>query len=57
LPDAGSDLYALGVTLYQLLSLGRLPYGEVLPYQSGRYRDPVLSRHNPRCRSGSTMWP
>lgn len=48
-PDAGSDLYALGVTLYQLLSLGRLPYGEVLPYQSGRYhRDPQPpSRHNP----------
>ena len=50
LPDAGSDLYALGVTLYQLLSLGRLPYGEVLPYQSGRYhRDPQPpSRHNPQ---------
>ena len=39
--DAGSDLYALGVTLYQLLT-ARLPYGEVLPYQTGRYyRDPV----------------
>jgi serine/threonine protein phosphatase PrpC len=48
LPDAQSDLFALGVTLYQLLT-GKLPYGEVLPYQAGRYyRDPMPpSRHNP----------
>ena len=48
LPDAQSDLFALGVTRYHLLT-GRLPYGEVLPYQVGRYyRDPVApSRHNP----------
>lgn len=47
-PDAQSDLFALGVTLYQLLT-GKLPYGEVLPYQVGRYyKDPVApSRHNP----------
>lgn len=46
--DAQSDLFALGVTLYQLLT-GKLPYGEVLPYQAGRYyRDPTPpSRHNP----------
>ncbi len=48
LPDAQSDLFALGVTLYQLLT-GGLPYGEVLPYQMGRYyRDPTApSRLNP----------
>ena len=48
LPDAQSDLFALGVTLYQLVT-GKLPYGEVLPYQVGRYyRDPLApSRHNP----------
>lgn len=48
LPDAQSDLFALGVTLYQLLT-HKLPYGDVLPYQVGRYyRDPTPpSRHNP----------
>jgi serine/threonine protein phosphatase PrpC len=46
--DAGSDLFALGVTLYQWL-VGRLPYGEIEPYQIARYRrDPVaLSRIRP----------
>ncbi|MGJ7582812.1 protein kinase domain-containing protein [Variovorax sp. RHLX14] len=46
--DAGSDLFALGVTLYQWLA-GRLPYGEIEPYQTGRYRrDPAaLSRIRP----------
>ncbi len=39
--DAMSDLFALGVTLYQWLT-GRLPYGEIEPYQVARYkRDPV----------------
>ena len=48
-PDAGGDLFALGVTIYQLLTQGRLPYGEVAPYQLGRYhRDPAPpSRLNP----------
>ena len=48
-PDAQSDLFALGVTLYQLLTGGKLPYGDVLPYQAGRYfRDPTApSRRNP----------
>jgi len=47
-PDAGSDLFALGVTLYQWLA-GRLPYGEIEPYQSARYRhDPAsLTRIRP----------
>ena len=46
--DFGSDLFAWGVTLYQLLTK-RLPYGQVLAYQSGRYfKDPSPpSRTNP----------
>jgi len=49
LPTAQSDLFALGVTLYQLVT-HKLPYGEVVPYQLGRYyRDPIApSRHNPQ---------
>jgi serine/threonine protein phosphatase PrpC len=35
--DTQSDLYALGATLYQWLT-GRLPYGEIEPYQTGRFR-------------------
>ncbi|RZL57946.1 MAG: bifunctional protein-serine/threonine kinase/phosphatase [Variovorax sp.] len=46
--DAGSDLFALGVTLYLWIA-GRLPYGEIEPYQMARYRrDPAaLSRIRP----------
>lgn len=35
--SAQSDLFALGVTLYQLLT-GHLPYGEIEPWQQQRYR-------------------
>ena len=35
--DVGSDLFALGASLYQWLT-GHLPYGEIEPYQRGRYR-------------------
>ncbi|MEO6408127.1 MAG: bifunctional protein-serine/threonine kinase/phosphatase [Burkholderiaceae bacterium] len=47
-PAAASDLFALGVTLYRWLG-GRLPYGEIEPYQRARYRrDPqALSRLRP----------
>jgi serine/threonine protein phosphatase PrpC len=46
--DAGSDLYALGVTLYRWLT-GFLPYGEIEPYQKAPFRrDPVVpSRRRP----------
>lgn len=51
--DAGSDLFALGVTLYRWLG-GRLPYGEIEPYQLGRYRqDP---RRLSRLRPDVPMW-
>lgn len=39
-PTARSDLYAWGVTLYQLLTR-RYPYGEVEPFQTPRFGDPV----------------
>ena len=46
-PDIRGDLYALGVTLYQMLTRGRLPYGEVLPRQCEPFaREPLPpSRH------------
>lgn len=51
--DAGSDLFALGVTLYRWLT-GRLPYGEIEPYQSGRYRhDPAPAS---RVRPDVPIW-
>lgn len=51
--DARSDLFALGVTLYQWLA-GHLPYGEIEPYQAARYRrDPTAPS---RLRPDVPIW-
>lgn len=51
--SAQSDLFAFGVTLYRWLT-GRLPYGEIEPYQTGRYRrDPVAPS---RLRPDVPIW-
>lgn len=39
-PDAGFDLYAAGVTLYHLLTR-KYPYGEIEPFQTPRFGEPV----------------
>ena len=42
-----SDLYACGVTLYELLTR-KFPYGEVEPFQHPRFGEPVPpTRHRP----------
>jgi len=38
--DAASDLYAVGVTIYHLLTR-KYPYGEIEPFQRPRFGDPV----------------
>ena len=51
--DALSALFALGVTLYQALT-GKLPYGEIEPYQVARFRrDPVAPS---RLRPDVPIW-
>lgn len=51
--NAQSDLFALGVTLYEWLT-GKLPYGDIEPYQSGRYRrDPIAPS---RLRPDVPIW-
>ncbi len=48
-PSAQSDIYAVGVTLYHLLS-GKYPYGEIEPFQTPNFGDPTpLSRWRPDC--------
>ena len=38
--NEASDLYAVGVTLYQLLTR-KYPYGEIEPFQNPRFGDPL----------------
>ncbi|NMF86872.1 protein kinase [Aromatoleum petrolei] len=45
--NESSDLYACGVTLYELLTR-KYPYGEVEPFQTPRFGEPVLpTRYRP----------
>lgn len=46
-PSAQQDLYAVGITLYHLLT-GHFPYGEIEAFQRPRFRVPVTaSRYRP----------
>jgi serine/threonine protein kinase len=49
----GSDLFAIGVSLFQLLTK-KLPYGEIEPYQVGRYQHGALDLS--RLRPDVPMW-
>ena len=46
-PSCQSDLYAVGVTLYHLLTR-KYPYGEIEPFQHPRFTEPLLpTRYRP----------
>lgn len=46
-PSCQSDLYAVGVTLYHLLTR-KYPYGEIEPFQHPRFTEPVApTRYRP----------
>ena len=46
-PSRQSDLYAMGVTLYHLLTR-KYPYGEIEPFQHPRFAEPVVpTRYRP----------
>ena len=46
--DAASDQFALGVTLYRMLTGGAYPYGEIEPFSHPRFRQPTaLGHHRP----------
>lgn len=48
-PSPQSDLYALGVTIYYLLT-SKYPYGEIEPFQTPRFGEPTPpSRLRPEC--------
>lgn len=49
--DAGTDIYAAGVTLYHLLTR-RYPYGEIEPFQHPRFGEPAApTRYRPEIPS------
>ena len=46
--DEGTDLFALGVTVYRLFAGGAYPYGEIPPFSQPRFgRMTPLARHRP----------